>query len=85
MKPHQVLGIAEDASPTDAKMAYKRLAQMHHPDRGGDPEKFRQVGLALKYFQRKLPCPACTGKGFVETRSGLAVKRERCPKCWGAE
>jgi DnaJ-class molecular chaperone with C-terminal Zn finger domain len=82
MKPHQILGIAEDASETEARMAYKRLAQLHHPDRGGDPALFRQVAAAFKQFRRKIPCSVCAGKGFVEQRSGLAVKRENCPKCW---
>lgn len=83
MTPEQILGIATDATYDEAKAAYRSLAQKYHPDKpGGDAEKFRQLASALKAFERKLPCPVCTGKGFVETKSGLAVKRENCPQCW---
>lgn len=83
MTPAEILGVHPDATLSEAKAAYRRLAQVLHPDKpGGDMEKFRQLASALKHFQRKLPCPVCTGKGFIETKSGLAVKRERCPKCW---
>lgn len=82
MTPHEVLGLPEDATEEDAKAAYRRLAQMHHPDRGGDPQIFLTIGRALKDFRRKLPCQLCSGKGYIETRSGLAICRDPCPKCW---
>lgn len=82
MNPYEILGLPPDATVEDAKAAYRRLAQIHHPDKGGTVEKFRQLALALKSFERTLPCPVCSGKGFVEKRAGLAVTRESCPKCW---
>ncbi|MDQ3273761.1 MAG: J domain-containing protein [Actinomycetota bacterium] len=86
MTPAEILGISPEATEEQAKAAYRKLAQLHHPDRpGGDLEKFQELGLALKTFRRKLLCPVCAGKGFVETRSGLAVKRDRCPKCWSKQ
>jgi DnaJ-class molecular chaperone len=81
--PHELLGVDFDATYEQAKAAYRRLAQIYHPDKpGGDAEKFRQLAAALKLFERKLPCPVCAGKGFVETKMGLAVKRGNCPQCW---
>jgi|GEM_PF-4388183 DnaJ family protein B protein 4 len=85
MTPAEILGIPPESTEAEAKAAYRKLAQIYHPDRpDGDIEKFRQLGAALRQFSRTLPCPVCAGKGFIETRSGLAVKRDRCPKCWNA-
>ncbi len=83
--PFQILGISPLATAEEAKAAYRKLAQVHHPDRaGGNMEKFQELSRALKDFQRKIPCPICKGKGFTEKRTGLAVKRDNCPKCWSA-
>ena len=30
--PYKTLGIAPDASPTDIRRAYRKLAKKHHPD-----------------------------------------------------
>lgn len=43
-----VLGLEPGASPAEVKAAYRRLVKEHHPDRGGDPEKFRKVHAAYK-------------------------------------
>ena len=33
---YQTLGVAKNATPDDIKKAYRRLAGIHHPDKGGD-------------------------------------------------
>ncbi|XP_026400866.1 dnaJ protein homolog [Papaver somniferum] len=45
-KYYEVLGIAKNASPEDVKKAYRKAAIKHHPDKGGDPEKFKELGQA---------------------------------------
>ena len=44
--PYQVLGAPRDADKQTIKKAYRKLAAEHHPDRGGDAEKFKQVAEA---------------------------------------
>jgi len=45
-KHYDVLGVAKDANVAEIKKAYKKLAMTHHPDKGGDPEKFKEVSAA---------------------------------------
>ena len=43
---YQTLGIARNATPEEIKQAYRKLAFTHHPDRGGDAEKFKEIQIA---------------------------------------
>lgn len=40
------LGLKEGASNAELKTAYKDLARIHHPDVGGDEEKFKKINNA---------------------------------------
>lgn len=54
-KPHEVLGVAPDASLSAVRAAYKRLAMKYHPDRpGGDLVRFQQVQAAFDALRAKL-------------------------------
>jgi DnaJ-class molecular chaperone len=48
MDHYNTLGIAKTASSEDIKQAFRKLAMQHHPDRGGDIEKFQEVSLAYE-------------------------------------
>jgi curved DNA-binding protein len=38
-----ILGVDKQATDSEIKKAYRKLAGQHHPDRGGDADKFKQV------------------------------------------
>ena len=48
MKPetnnlYHILGLDKDATTDDILKAYRLLVKKHHPDRGGDPDTFKQI------------------------------------------
>ncbi|KAF5177519.1 Chaperone protein dnaj protein [Thalictrum thalictroides] len=45
-KYYEILGVSKNASQEDLKKAYKKAAIKNHPDKGGDPEKFKELGQA---------------------------------------
>lgn len=47
-KFYEILGVSKDASPSEIKKAFRRAAIQHHPDKGGDPEKFKEIGKAYE-------------------------------------
>ncbi|CAK8535478.1 unnamed protein product [Lathyrus sativus] len=47
-KYYEVLGVSKSASPDDLKKAYKKAAIKNHPDKGGDPEKFKELAQAYE-------------------------------------
>ena len=45
---YEVLGITKDASDKDIKKAYRDSAKKHHPDKGGDEDKFKEITEAYE-------------------------------------
>jgi molecular chaperone DnaJ len=45
---YKILGIPRNASQEEIKRAYYRLAHKYHPDKGGDPEKFKEINEAYR-------------------------------------
>jgi molecular chaperone DnaJ len=43
---YQILGVNENASQDEIKKAYRKLAVEHHPDKGGDENKFKKISEA---------------------------------------
>lgn len=40
------MGVSHKATQDEIRKAFKKLAIKHHPDRGGDAEKFKEVNAA---------------------------------------
>lgn len=45
---YKVLGINKKASKAEVKKAFRSAAKTHHPDKGGDPEKFKEINEAYE-------------------------------------
>lgn len=45
---YNLLGISKDADDATIKKAYRKLALKEHPDKGGDPEKFKAITRAYE-------------------------------------
>lgn len=43
---YQILGVTRSATADEIKGAYRRLASQHHPDKGGDKERFQEIQKA---------------------------------------
>ena len=43
---YDILGLPPDASPDDIKAAHRAKAKQHHPDAGGDAERFGEIQRA---------------------------------------
>jgi curved DNA-binding protein CbpA len=48
MNPYIELEISIDASEDEIKLKFRSLAQIHHPDKGGDEEVFKRIKLAYE-------------------------------------
>lgn len=52
--PFSVLHLLPTAPPEVVKAAYKALAQLHHPDRGGDLRQMQNINAAYSEVTRRL-------------------------------
>lgn len=47
-KLYDILGIPKNATSDQIKKAFRTKAMTHHPDKGGDPEKFKEINKAYE-------------------------------------
>ena len=45
-KYYETLGVDKSATQDELKKAYRKLSKKHHPDKGGDEEKFKEISEA---------------------------------------
>ena len=45
---YEILGVHENAKDQEIKKAYRTLANIHHPDKGGTKEKFQVINEAYQ-------------------------------------
>jgi curved DNA-binding protein len=57
---YKILGVNPGASEEEVKKAYRKLASIHHPDKGGDTKKFQEIQTAYDTIVTEINQP----KGF---------------------
>ena len=48
MRYYEILGLKPECSQDEVKKAFRKLASVHHPDKGGDAEKFKEINEAYQ-------------------------------------
>lgn len=47
-----ILGLSSNCTFVDIKIAYRKLAMIHHPDRGGEAGNFTEIQKAFEYLEK---------------------------------
>lgn len=47
-KFYELLGVDKKATKDEIKKAFRKIALKEHPDKGGDPEKFKDLNVAYE-------------------------------------
>jgi len=50
---YKILGIDKGATEDEIKKAFRKLAHQHHPDKGGDEKKFKEINEAYQILSNK--------------------------------
>lgn len=87
LNDYAVLGLSTASSETEVRAAFRKLAMKHHPDRGGDAEKFKDAKAAFEAIERAgfvPPPPPRSSQGFSGTSGpkGQWAKPETPGNTW---
>lgn len=66
---YQLLGVRKNASPKTLQKAFRKRAMEHHPDRGGDPQKFQEVQRAYQVLSDPARRARYDATGQVDERA----------------
>lgn len=88
IKDLRVMGLDASTTSEAVKVRWLELAEMHHPDKGGDAAKFDEVRKAkdrlLDELAKPVRCRDCRGEGKVTRAKGFASIKLKCATCRGS-
>ena len=67
---YEILGANKSDSCTDIKKQYFKLARTHHPDKGGDPELFKEIQRASEVLTDEKKRHLYDNFGVIEGENG---------------
>jgi len=67
---YDTLGVAPDATPSQLKKAYYKIAMKEHPDKGGDKERFQEVGTAYQVLSNNAKRKKYDEQGMASLQEG---------------
>jgi DnaJ-class molecular chaperone len=73
MSHYDTLGVNRDATQEEIKRAFRKLASQHHPDKGGDTQKFQEIQKAYEILsdtQKKAEYDNPAPQGFHFNHQG---------------
>jgi DnaJ-class molecular chaperone len=85
-KATAILGLGPEPSVAEIKSTFRELSLVHHPDVGGDAEKFRVLHDAYTTALEEAsdrPCVECGGTGKITVQRAWQVTRVTCTACSG--
>ena len=80
---YQILGVAKDASQDEIKKAYRKLAHKHHPDKGGEEKKFKELNEAYQVLSDKDKRTQYDRFGSVFEGAGAGPASQGFEWAWG--
>lgn len=76
MNPYSTLGVPKSATADTIKRAYKEQAKKHHPDRGGDTNKFAEISNAYDILKDPDKRAFYDHTGSTTPQSGFTQQRQ---------
>ena len=73
MDPYLELEVSIDASDEEIKLQYRAMAMIHHPDKGGDEEKFKRIKEAYEILSDPIRRKAYELSGNAETNLQIRI------------
>jgi len=77
---YDVLKVGRNATSEDIRKAYKRQCMKHHPDKGGDRDRFEEVGQAYQILSDKFTREAYDQRGMAGVERLREKERQKQAK-----